>query len=863
MNKKDRHHPPRFGEKLFRWILPESEKHTLLGDYEELYKDLTQRKRRLIANLWYGLQIVITIPTTFWNSIKWSVIMIKNYLKIALRNLNRYRTYSIINILGLTLGLTCSFLIFLYIQYEFSFDAFHKNAGQIYRILVNQNHYYNGRNQAAVTPPPFGPAILERVPEVLRMCRIAGSQGFFKTGDRSFYEYGLGVDPDFLMMFDFPLIQGDPKTALNDPFSLILSEEMAFKYFGDENPIGQIITVDDRYDYTVKGITKNAPENTYFRFDFLTSWSTLSRTRGEKSMNSWSQYSYYTFLMLAENADPKTVAQKVEMLYDEHKPDFIIGCEIQNLKDIHFHNKALFELGTTSDIRSIYILSSIGLAILLIACFNYINLATARASSRFREIGIRKVVGAHRHNLIRQFLGESFGYAAISFVITMILVWAVLPSFGKYMQRNIPLSSFVTLQNTIWILLVLVIISIAAGLYPALLLSSFRPSLILRNAVQTTTGRKSTLRNALVVLQFVITTILIASTLVTRKQIDYIRNTDLGYEKESILTFPVFRAKESSRVIGEELRKYHGIQDVTLSSQPPSAISNAGLPHWEGKQTNEDIPFFRLSVDENFLDFYGIPLTLGQKFSTEFATHPENAIILNETAVKVTGWTDPIGKKIFDGDDDVEGKTVIGVVKDFHFASFHIPIAPLMISRNPDECNYISLKIDPMNIAPTIRYLNEKWKTYASTSPFNYIFLEDQLDRMYRPEHRLYQGIQVFAFIAILIACLGLIGLASYAVERKTKEIGIRKVLGGSVPSIAGLLSMDFIKCVLLANILAWPVVYIIMRKWLQNFAYRTSLNIWIFILSGLAALAIALLTVSFQTIKAATANPVEALKYE
>ena len=864
MSKKNRQHPPRIGEKLFRIILPESEQKALLGDYEELYEDLAERKGRFIANIWYWTQIKIAIPSTICNSTKWSIIMIRNYLKIALRNLNRHKTYSGINILGLTLGLTCSFLILLYIRYEFSFDAFHENADHIYRILVNQDHYYQGRNQAAVTPPTFGPAARDRFPEVLRMCRIDNGRGFFETGDHSFYEYGLGfVDPDFLSIFDFPLLQGDPNSVLNDPFSLILSREMASKYFGDENPVGQTITVDDRYDYTIKGIMRNMPENSYFDFDFLASFSTLSSIRGQERMQSWSQYSYWTFLQLKEGTDVQSFEVKLQAMFEDRKASFMINCELQDLMDIHFHNKALFELGTTSDIRSVYILSTIGLAILLIACFNYINLATARASTRMREIGIRKVVGAHRRNLIRQFLGESFGITLIAFVIAVLTVFIVLPSFGAFMQRNIPLSSMVTPQNAIWFFGLLFAIGLASGLYPALLVSSFRPSLILRSATQTTTGRKSTLRNALVILQFIITTTLIASTFVTRKQIDYIRNRDLGYEKESVITFPVSRVRENPQVIKQELRQVHSIQDATLSSQPPATITNAGLPDWEGKQTDEDIAFFRLYVDENFLDFYRIPVVLGRKFSIQHTTNPERTVILNETAVKTTGWTDPIGKKIYDGDDDEEGKTVIGVVEDFHFASLHIPIAPLMIMTNPDDYDYISLKVDPTNIAATIQFLDEKWKTYATTSPFNYAFLEDRLDRMYRSEYRLYQGFQVFAFIAIFIACLGLIGLASYTVERKTKEIGVRKILGASISGMFLFILRQTLKMVAIGTIIALPLGYLIMNKWLENFAYRIQVGLGILISASLAAVLVAVLTVSYLSIKAAAANPVEVLKYE
>ncbi len=790
--------------------------------------------------------------------------MFKNYIKVALRNIKRYKGFSFINIAGLAVGIACSLLILLYIQYEFSFDSFHQNSDQIYRILVNQDHYYQGKNQAAITPPPVGPAIKESFPEVSYMCRIGDSRGHFKTGDRSFYETGLGfVDPEFLQMFNFPLISGDKNSVLSQPFSLIISEEMATKYFGDINPLGQTISIDNQYDYTITGVMKDMPDNSYFQFDFLASWSTQSSIHGAERMNSWSYFSYWTFLLLAENTNLNEFEQKVQILFKEHLPDFMSGCELQNLKQIHFHNKALFELGTTSDINVIYILASIGLAILLIACFNYINLATARASTRMREIGVRKVVGAQRRHLIRQFLGESIGLTCIAFVIAIFLTFMLLPSFSSFMRREIPTAFIYQSQNLLLMIGLLFGIGIVSGFYPSLLLSSFRPMNVLRSSSQTVFGRKSRFRNYLVILQFTITTILIVCTFVTREQISYVKNSDLGYEKESILTFPVSRADIKPLVIKQELLQHHSIQDAVLSSRTPAYITNAGLPNWDGKLTDDDIPFFRLYIDDNFLDFYGISIQQGRNLTIQDMEHPQTTVILNVTAVKATGWTDPIGRKIYDGDDDEKGKTVIGIVKDFHFASLHIPIAPLLIMANPNDYDYLSLKIDSQHIPSTIQFLENKWQTFSSNALFNYTFIEDRIARMYRSEHRLQLSLQTFAFIAIFIACLGLIGIASYTVERKTKEIGIRKVLGVSVSGIVTLLSKEFLKWIVLANIIAWPIAWFFMNKWLQNFTYKINVGIPIFVFAALIVLVFALLTVSYQSVRAATADPVNSLKYE
>jgi putative ABC transport system permease protein len=638
---------------------------------------------------------------------------------------------------------------------------------------------------------------------------------------------------------------------------------MATKYFGDLNPLGQIISIDDKHNYTVTGVMENIPKNSYFQFDFLASWSSLISIRGQERMNSWRRYNYLTFLELAEDTNILEFEQKVLTLFNEHKAGFMTGCQLQNLKDIHFHNKALFELGTTSDIKIIYILGSIGLAILIIACFNYINMATARASNRIREIGIRKVIGAQRRHLIRQFLGESISLTFIAFSLAILFTFLFLSSFSSFMQREIPNSFIYQIHNVTIFIGLFLSIGIVSGFYPSLLLSSFRPIHVLRNASHAVFGRKSRFRNYLVILQFSITTILILCTFVTRKQISYVKNTDLGYEKEFILTFPVPRTDIKPLVIKQDLIQHHSINDAVLSSQTPAYISNAGLPNWDGKQTDEEIAFFRLYIDENFLNFYDIPLLEGRNITLQDMEHPETVVILNESAVKVTGWKEPIGKRIDDGADDEDGKTVIGVVKDFHFASLHIPIAPLMIMANPNDYDYLSLKIKSSNVPTTIKFLEDKWNTYTSKTPLNYTFIEDRIANMYRAENRLQKSLQTFAFIAIFIACLGLIGIASYTVERKTKEIGIRKVLGASVSGILTLLSKEFTKWILFANLLAWPLAYLIMNKWMQNFTYKTNIDLSIFLLTSLLTFLIAIVTVSYQSIRAAIINPVETIKYE
>lgn len=861
MKKWSRQSVP-FVVKVLRLFMPHDEFNESAGDLIEWYPKLEKERGIPYAKLWLLWQGLKLLPVYFIHHLCWRIIMFRNYFKIAVRNLKRHKSYSTINILGLILGLTCFFLIMIFIQNEFSFDTFHKKGDRIYRVLINQDHFYQGRNQAAVLPAGFGPTIKSQIPEVKMMTRIEDGEGLFEVNGFSFTENGLGfVDPDFLKMFDFPLLSGDLNTALDDPFSLILSEKMAHKYFGNQNALGKTITVDGEYEYTVKGIMKNIPANSYFQFDCLASIFTLNSIYGQDRLEKWNNYNYVTFLLFEEGTDVTLTLEKIRKIFNERKFRFIIDCELQHLKEIHFHQKALFEKGMTADIRTVYILSTIGFVILLIACFNYINLATARASTRLREIGIRKVVGAQKRDLIRQFLGESFGFVFTSFLVSSIIVTALLPTFASFMHREIPLISITTPSTLLFIMGSLVVIAIIAGIYPAILLSSFRPAAILGKTSSVRGGSKSTFRNILVIVQFIFTTGLILCTLVTNEQVSFMKNKDLGFIKDHILTFSAENLDIEPQIFKQELLQFPGIEGVTLSSQTPSSISSADLPSWDGKPENEEgPPFFRLRIDQDFFSLYDIPIKLGRNFTKTHSTDLDESIIINQSAVETVGWTEPIGKKLYSGD---ESWTVIGVIEDFHFQSLRLSIAPLMIKLSNDEIRTVSIKIRPDDVESSLRFINEAWKKYSSGFPLDYSFLDDRLTRYYRAELRLNQSFQTFALIAVFIACLGLFGLASYHVEQKTKEIGMRKVLGATVPAMFLMTLKQTLKMVAIGTLIALPVGYLIMNKWLENFAYRIQVGPDQFILASILAVAVAFFTTSYLSVRAATANPVDSLRYE
>ena len=805
-----------------------------------------------------------------WKPPRFMPELIWNYMKIALRRIKRQKSYSLINISGLTIGMTCCILILLFIHYEFSFDNYHKNSDSIYRVLTNISGKYRGKSQFNVTAGILAPTMKENFPEVIYAARIERMRRgeIIRVGNKSLKESRFFyTDPDFLKMFSFPLVEGDPEIALVAPNTILLSQESALKYFGPKSPMGKTLCLNNKQDYLVTGVFKDVLDNSHFKFDFLASFSSYVQIQGEKRVNEWGRFMNKTYFQLTKNTDVVEFEKKLNNLVLSHIPksNNPKPVAIQALADIHFYDKALSEFEPGSDIRTIYMFSAIAFFIILIACFNYMNLSTAQSFRRTKEVGMRKVVGASRSSLIKQFLSESFVLTVLSFTLSVFIVKLFLPALSTHLDRNLNLSLLKETPVLFGLLGIILFIAFISGSYPALYLSSFRPVNILQGKLKIGTKRSLFCRNSLVVIQFAISIALIICTLVTMYQLRFIKNKDLGFAKDQVLLIratPLFEIP-SYEAIKNEFLQNPQIFDLTCSSELLVNIGSGGPVDWEGREKDHKLIAHILSVDDNFFDFYGIKIIKGRNFSKEFTTDKDNAYILNETTVKKIGWEEPIGKKFSEDPDMKMEGPVIGVVKDFHYAPLHLEIQPLHIRMMDSAWGWFSIKISSDNIPQTLDFLEKKWKEYVPEFPFEYSFLDERLDMLYRTEQKLGQSFNGFTLIALLIACLGLFGLASFVTEQRTKEIGIRKVLGASVPNVIFLLSKEFTKWVILANVIAWPVTYYVMNKWLQNFAYSINLQVWMFLLSGACALILALLTVGTKAMKTAVGNPVDALRYE
>ncbi len=787
--------------------------------------------------------------------------MFKNYFKITLRNIKSSKLYSALNIIGLAVGLASFILIALYVQFELSFDKYHENAYRIYRVV---------REGRTFTPAPLGPALKENFPEVEAVTRIIQNKNMVISHEQnSFLEdefYWAG--PETFKIFTIPFLMGDPETVLKNPFSIVISQKMAKKYFGDEDPIGKVLNVNNQTDFTVAGIFFDMPSNSHFVMDFIVPYKDYWQINGG-DITHWRANFSYTYFLLKEGANPALLESKIHSVIE--KPLFeLAGFKkpypkmyfIQPITEIHLHSHRLQEVSINNDIKYIYLFSSIAFLILSIACINYMNLATARSVRRSKEVGMRKVVGAQRKQLILQFLGESVTMTVLALVLSILIILLILPAFNNLVERPLSFDPLSNPQLFIGLIFIVVFVGLFAGSYPAMSVSGFKPITVL-SGVFTRSSKGKKLRNGLVLFQFSITIILFISTLTIKEQLNFMKNVDVGYNKEQIITLSTRdrAVRQNIEAIKTELLQYPDVTAVSTSAGLPNDIDTFMSRYLNTNKPDELITIFYNSVDYDFIDLYDIEIVEGRNFSREFTSDANGVFLVNEAAVKAAEWESPVGRKF----THWSGKTgeIVGVMKDFHLHSLHSPIDPLYIYLNPRAVSKISIKINPSNIPTTIDYVKSVMKKFSPNYPFEYSFFDEVFDRAYHTEQRMVNIFSSFAFLAIIIACLGLFGLSTYAVEQRTKEIGIRKVVGASVPGIAILLSKQFTKWVLIANIFAWPAAYVFMKNWLQDFAYRINLGWHIFVMSAILALVIALITVSYQSIKAAVANPVESLRYE
>ena len=794
--------------------------------------------------------------------------MIKNYFKIALRNLWRHRVFSFINIMGLTVGLTACFLIFMYIRFELSYDAFHSKANRIYRVVADiktPTETINAGGPAWAVPPNMK----NEFPEVESFLRVTDESLLVRKGDIKFQEdHTFYADSSFFQVFDFPLVKGDPKTALRDQFNIVLSETAAKKYFKDaQSALGQTLLITgDSYPAVITGIMKDMPENSQLKADMLVSMSTLTQKFNKGLDDQWGNYGSNAYILLKPGTNAVALQAKFPAFLEKRngtemkKSQMYATLLLEPLKDVYLRSTR--DGSKTGNINNVYIFSIVAVFILLIACFNFVNLTTARSAERAKEVGIRKVVGAGKPQLAGQFIGESVIICLIAFLFTLGLSSLLLHPFNQLAGKIISPTIFHNLGYLLILLLASIGIGLLAGVYPALVLSSFKPVMVLKGRFAT--GAKGTLlRKGLVIAQFTISIALIIGTIVVYRQMAFMRNRDLGFNKDQVMVIDT-HGDPAQTAFKQALADIPNVKSSALSSSVPGGGNPGAYSQIENVKGDLQIANLDLYfVDFDYIPQYKIKMVAGRAFSREFGTDTTQAMVLNEAAVKMFGYSSPqqaVGRRFKQWGR--EGK-IVGVMKDFHFHGLQQPIKPLSMRIEPRSYGLVSASVAAANLPSTIAAIENKWKVMVPTRPFSYFFLDEYFDRQYSTEARFGSLFLNFAILAIFISCLGLLGLASYSTMQRTREIGIRKIMGATVSGIVHMLSKDFLLLVLVAFVIASPLAWMAMNSWLKDFSYRIDINWWIFLLAGVAALFIALATVSFQAIKAALMNPVKSLRTE
>ncbi|RJP66947.1 MAG: FtsX-like permease family protein [Ignavibacteriales bacterium] len=817
--------------------------------------------------------------------------MFKNYFKIVLRNILKSKVYSFINISGLALGMIVCMLSIIYIRYELSYDTYHKKVENIYRVTSEYSNPQGYNPHFARCPDAWINNLPDEFPEIKTLVRFQWTPSVnLKIRENKFRSFKwYFTDANVFSVFSFTMIEGDPSTALTEPRSVVITKEISQKYFGSGNPIGQeIIAINEAtgqyVHYKVTGVINNLPKNSHFQIEFLVSYPNAEARTG------WA----WIYLLLKEGTNPVLLEKKL--------PDFIKKyagenaartnfLHLQALKDIHLYSNLDREIEPNGDIQYVYIFSIVALLAILIAGFNFMNLSTARSLKRAKEVGIRKVLGADSKQLINYFLCESIFYSFLAILISILMVTIIFPFFRSILGIPISISSIFNLPMISYFLLLAFITGTLSGIYPSVVLSSFSPATAFSKGSNLTKSGKQvnlTLRRSLVVLQFTMSIVLIIFTFFSYKQFSFINNKKLGFNKEQIIAVSNIPRNDQLKfpLLKNALEKYNGIGGVTASMDVPSKdILDAGFTRVEGIHSGDESTVLSLqSVDNNFIDVMGIRLSAGNNFDLttskqspskimslnemqQYVSAKNYSFLINESALLKLGLKSPdeaLGRKLLwsNAAFNLSGK-IIGVVKDYHYASLKLQVRPLILVDEPVWQGNFLIKISPQNIKSTIKYVEKEWDQIYPDNPFQYEFLDDMFAQLYRSEERQGQILSIFSILAIFIAYLGLYGLTAYASEQRTKEIGIRKVMGASVPGVVSMLIKEFVLLIIIANIIAWPTAFYFINKWLQDFAYRIEISWWIFILSGGITLIIALATVSFQAIKAATANPVESLKYE
>ena len=880
---KRRYKPPKWPLIFLRLFLKKEYVEEIEGDMEEIFLDTLEHQSAARAKRTYFWEVLLLLRPILLKNIKETTTiipfaMLQNYLKIAWRNLIKKSAYSAINIFGLALGIACCFLIFLFVQDELSYDKYHANGDRIYRLI----HGEKSPDGSTGRPYPFwvwgnapvGARLANEFSEVDKVVQFSGrSDILLSVGDKSYQEEGVFfMDSTVFDVFTWELTKGDPRTALAAPYSIVLTETAARKYFGNEDPMGKLLKGSEASgrsaagDYVVTGVMKDVPSNSHFRFNMLLSMTTFKKSRPEV-FDAWGYVDFYTYFLVNENFDRAAFEKKIPGFVSRNlEPESKYTFAIEPLKDAYLQTDAERQPGETGSLPNIYVFSIIGIFILSIAIINFMNLSTARSMERAKEVGIRKSIGAYRSSLIFQFLGESFIIVMLSLVVALILVSLTLPGMADFTGKEFALQNILNWQMIPLGLGALFVISIVAGSYPALALSGFKIVNVIKGSSNLNFGGGN-LRRILVVFQFSLSIALIAGTIIVYMQMNHLLNTDLGFDKEQMLVVD-YNYDEAVNVVSEAIKIEMEANPNIVSAAFSRSVPGSYFPHAgtlveapDGEMKYSGLPIFQVGMD--FITHFGIELTAGRPYSRNFPSDSSKSLVLNEAAAKEFGYKNPadiIGKKFSQWGR--EGQ-VIGVVKDFNYVSMHGGVAPRTLPLEPFASRYLTLKIKPAELKNTINEVGEVWKKLAPHRPFLYSFLDADFNRQYQSDFIFRKLFTTFSCLAIFIACLGLLGLATYTAERRTKEIGIRKVLGAEVYNIVALLSKDFIILVVIAVFIATPISWYYMDEWLEGFAYRMKIQPWIFVAAGFTAVMIAVITISYQSIRSARMNPVSSLRNE
>ncbi|MEP1035253.1 FtsX-like permease family protein [Ekhidna sp.] len=872
--------PPKWPDKFLSWFCHEDHLEILRGDVYELYKERLETMSKWKVDILFLIDIVgLCRPFAFKKKSQNStqIAMFKNYFKVTYRNFIKQKVYSALNISGLAIGLACTILIFIYINDELSYDKFHSKSDRIYRVLEKFESEGVGEHSASL-PFPTGPALKNDFSR-----QVEHSVRFFnfqspslalanKAADKGFNESNIFfADSTFFNVFDFELLAGDKETALNEPNSILITRSMAKKYFIGEDPMGKTLEFQGNQNLMVTGVLEDVPKNAHFTIDFIVSFSSLKTNFGGGYPTTWYWNPCWTYIVLEENTRAEDLAGLFPDFVQKYFPDFIkddIELQLQPIEDIHLKSKLDYEIAANSDIKNVYIFGLVAVFVLIIAAINFINLSTARANKRAKEVGVRKSLGSDKAQLIKQFIFESVLLTFTALIIGVLIVMLILPAFNVLTEKSVPIS--ILLEPTFFFGIIGsgLAIGLLSGFYPAFVLSSFKTVSVLKGSHLKTSGMN--FRKILVTSQFVISIMLIIGTFIVLRQLNFLQNQESGFDDENIVMVPVIQSPMGNHYENFKTSALQSPHIISMTAVEEIVGSKFQVGNYQFEGMEQSKPFPRFNVRHDFIATMNIPIAAGRAYDQTIQTDDSLALIINETMVETMGWKsseEAIGKR-FNYRGEMKGR-VVGVVEDYNFASKHYPIAPLVITLNshPGAFNlfikYVAVKIEGNQMQDAITDLEKAWVSVLPERPFDFFFLDDRINDSYKTEQKLSDITLIFSGLAILVACLGLFGLATFSVEQRTKEIGVRKVLGINTSQIMVLLSREFMLLIGIAFLVAIPLSYYSLNQWLEGFAFRIDIQVWPFIIAGILTFLISSITVAYHALKASYINPVDTLKCE